>query len=239
MIQYGIMTLHTKKGAVKKRRAFATLKTLRRRKRAMVLLRELKKLFPNPKIMLKYSSNWELLVSVVLSAQCTDKKVNEVTKKLFKKYKKLDDYVNASASWRTRREFENEIRSTGFYRNKAKNILNTAKIVKEKHGGRVPNTMEKLTELPGIARKTANVILGNAFGKVDGIAVDTHVRRLSRRFGLTKETDPNKIEEDLMKLFPKKEWFRLTYRLIEYGRNYCPARVCSKNHPLRRFDTKV
>ncbi len=202
-----------------------------KKKRAQRLLRALKKFFPNPKIALRYKNNWELLVAVVLSAQCTDKKVNEVTEKLFKKYRMLDDYVNATQS-----EFEKDIHSTGFYRNKAKNILASAKIVKEKYHGKVPNTMEELVMLPGVARKTANIILGNAFGKVEGIAVDTHVIRLSRRFGLTKEKNPEKIEQDLMALFPKKEWFTLTYRLIEYGRDCCSARRCSADHPLRKFD---
>ncbi|MBI4121193.1 MAG: endonuclease III [Parcubacteria group bacterium] len=207
------------------------MKDAGKKRRAAALLKELKKLFANPKIVLKYRSNLELLVAVELSAQCTDKKVNEVTEKLFKKYRKLDDYVKANP-----REFEMDIRSTGFYRNKTKNILAAAKMVKEKYGGRVPDAMEELVKLPGVARKTANIILGNAFGKVEGIAVDTHVMRLARRFGLSSEKDPNKIEKDLMALFPKKEWWKLTYRLIEYGRNYCPARGCPQEHPLKRFD---
>lgn len=202
--------------------------------RAQRLLRALKKLFPNPRIALRCGNNWELLVAVVLSAQCTDKMVNKVTEKLFKKYKTLDDYVKAN-----RRTFENDIRSIGFYRNKAKNILTTAKIIKEKFHGTVPDTMEELLTLPGVARKTANIILGNAFGIVEGIAVDTHVKRLSKRFGLTKEDNPEKIEKDLMALFPHKEWFTLTYRLIEYGRTFCSARMCPSNHPLHTFDKKV
>ena len=205
-----------------------------RKKKAEKIVRELKKLFPRPKIALKYRNNWELLVTVVLSAQCTDKKVNEVTAKLFKKYRKLDDYLSAS-----QREFEQDIRSTGFYRNKTKNILATAKIVKKKYRGRVPNTMEDLLSLPGVARKTANIILGNADGIVEGIAVDTHVKRLSRRFGLTRETDPVKIERDLMAILPKKEWFNFTYRVIEYGRKYCPARGCPSDHPLHKFDVDI
>jgi len=204
--------------------------TEERKKKAVRIVRELKKLFPNPKIALKYGSNWELLVAVVLSAQCTDKMVNKVTTKLFKKYKKLDDYVRA-----TQKEFEQDIRSTGFYRNKAKNILATAKIVKKKYKGRVPNTMEGLLLLPGVARKTANIILGNAFGIVEGIAVDTHVIRLSRRLGLTDEKNPEKIERDLMEILPKKEWFTFTYRIIEYGRNHCPARTCPVDHPLSKI----
>lgn len=189
-----------------------------RKRRAEVVLRELKKLFPKAGMMLRYSNNWELLVAVELSAQCTDKKVNEVTEKLFKKYKTLDDCIHAK-----QKDFEKDIYSTGFYRNKAKNILAAARMIKKEYSGEVPHTMEEILKIPGVARKTANVVLGNAYGIVEGIAVDTHVRRLSTLFGLTKEYDPNKIERDLMEIFPKKEWFRLTYRLIEYGRKYCKA----------------
>ena len=190
----------------------------KRKKKAIRIIRELKKLFPKVKISLNYSTNWELLVAVILSAQCTDKKVNEVTAKLFKKYRKLDDYVDVNL-----KEFEQDIHSTGFYRNKAKNILATAKITKDKHRGRIPKTMEDMIELPGVARKTANVVLGEAFGIVEGIAVDTHVIRLTRLLGLTDETSPDKIEKDLMEIFPKKEWKDFTIRMIEYGRAYCPA----------------
>ena len=190
-----------------------------RQERAKKITRALKKLFPHAKITLNYGNNWELLVAVMLSAQCTDKKVNEVTQTLFTKYRTLDDYVNAD-----RKEFEKDIRSTGFYRNKAKNILASAKIIKETFGGKVPAAMNELLTLPGVARKTANIVLGNAYGIVEGIAVDTHVKRLSRLLGLTDQTNPNKIEKDLMEIIPKKEWFDFTYRLIEYGRKYCPAR---------------
>lgn len=193
-----------------------------RRKKARKIIAELKKRIPDAKIALKYGNNWELLVAVILSAQCTDKKVNEVTDKLFKKYTKLEDYVNA-----TQKDFEQDIRSTGFFRNKAKNILASAKIVKDKFHGKVPCSMEELLSLPGVARKTANIVLGNAYGIVEGIAVDTHVRRLSRELGLTNEINPDKIEKDLMQIIPKSEWFIFTYRLIDYGRNFCPAR--SKN----------
>ena len=186
--------------------------------KAKKIIYELKKLFPKPKIALNYSDNWELLVAVILSAQCTDKKVNEVTEKLFKKYKKLDDYVNANI-----KEFEKDIHSTGFYRSKAKNILASAKTLKEKYNGKVPKTMEEILTLPGVARKTANVVLGEAYGIVEGIAVDTHVKRITRLLELTNETDPNKIEKDLMEVLPKKEWKDFTIRMIEYGRKYCPA----------------
>lgn len=202
-----------------------------RKKRALKVIRVLKKIFPNAKIVLNYNNTWELLVAVILSAQCTDKMVNKVTEKLFKKYKTLDDYVKAD-----QKEFEQDVKSTGFYHNKAKNILASARIVKNKYAERVPDTMEELLTLPGVARKTANIILGNAYGKVEGIAVDTHVRRLSIKLGLTEKTDPNKIEQDLMKLLPKKEWFDFTYRIIEYGRHICPARKHDcKEHPLTKI----
>ena len=205
---------------------------IEREKRAGKIVKKLRELFPRAKIVLKYSNTWELLVSVILSAQCTDKQVNIVTEKLFEKYRTLDDYVKANVD-----EFEKDIKSTGFYRNKAKNILAAAKIVKEQFGGKVPDTMEELLTLPGVARKTANVVLGNAYGKVEGIAVDTHVRRLSIKFGLTDHKDPVKIEQDLMQILPKKDWFFLTYGLIEYGRHICPARRhkdCA-DHPLTKI----
>ena len=183
------------------------------------VIRALKPLFPKPKIALNYSNNWELFVAVVLSAQCTDKKVNEVAEKLFKKYRKLEDYIKAR-----QKDFEKDIRSTGFYRNKAKNILSAAKELKKRFGGKVPKTMAEMLTLPGIGRKSANVILGNAYGVVEGIAVDTHVIRLSKKLGLTNHDDPVKIERDLMEIVPKKDWFGFTYLLIDYGRKYCPAR---------------
>lgn len=193
--------------------------TEKREKRTGEIILRLKKKFPSAKIVLKFSNPWELLVAVILSAQCTDKKVNEVTAGLFKKYRTLEDYVRAKP-----KEFENIIRPTGFYRAKAKNILATAKIIKEKFGGKVPRTMADMLTLKGVARKTANVVLGNAYGVVEGIAVDTHVRRLSQRLGLSQHDDPNKIEQDLMKLVPKKDWFKLTYLLIDHGRAICTAK---------------
>lgn len=189
------------------------------KRRAREILSILKKLMPHARISLKYSNNWELLVAVVLSAQCTDKKVNEVTEKLFNKYKTLYDYMNAKP-----KEFERSIKPTGFYRNKTKNILAAARAVKEKFGGRLPQTMGKMLEIPGVGRKSANVILGNAYGIVEGIAVDTHVKRLARVLGLSREKTPEKIEQDLMQIIPKKDWFKTTYLLIDYGRKYCPAR---------------
>lgn len=204
---------------------------------ATKIIQRLKKLFPNTKIALNYGNNWELLVAVILSAQCTDKKVNEVTAKLFNKYKTLEDYVNASASLRTISEFENNVRPTGFYRNKTRNILSAAKLIKEKYNDELPKTMEEILKVPGVARKTANVVLGNAYGVVEGIAVDTHVIRLSNLWGLTRHKDPVKIERDLMAIVPKKDWFNFTYLVIDYGRKYCTARV--KDHsscPLSKFE---
>ncbi len=204
----------------------------KRKKYAKRILSTLKKVVSNPQMALNYGNNWELLVAVILSAQCTDRQVNIVTEKLFKKYKKLDDYINAEAG-----EFEQDVYSTGFYRNKTKNILASAKIVKEKFGGKIPSTMEEILTLPGVSRKTANVVLGNAYGVVEGIAVDTHVIRLSQRFGLTKENTPEKIEKDLMEILPKKEWFKFTYYMIEYGRKYCKAKKHNhKKCPMRNFD---
>jgi len=193
------------------------------------------RIFPHASIALQYSNIWELLVAVILSAQCTDKKVNEITPGLFKKYPRLEDYVRANP-----REFERYIRSAGFYRAKTKNILATAKIVKEKFNGKIPHTMKEMLQLPGVARKTANVVLGNAYHVVEGIAVDTHVKRLSLKLGLTDHSDPNKIEQDLMKLLPKKAWFSFTYRIIEYGRQICPARKhdCF-SHPLTKLYPKA
>ncbi len=190
-----------------------------RKKIALIVARELRALFPDAKIALNFSNPWELLVAVILSAQCTDKKVNEVTEKLFAKYPTLDDYVSANPI-----EFQQDIFQTGFYHNKAKHILDSAKIIKEKYQGKIPCTMEQLVQLPGVARKTANVVLGSACGVHVGIAVDTHVRRLSNLLGLSPENNPDKIERDLMLIFPKQEWPKLSYRLIEYGRKYCPAK---------------
>ena len=210
--------------------------------RIQTIIQLLKKAYPDAKIALKFKNPWELLVSVILSAQCTDVMVNKVTEKLFAKYKILDDYISADI-----KEFEQDIKSTGFYHNKAKNISATAKIIKEKFGGNVPNTMETLLTLPGVARKTANVVLGNAFGVVEGIAVDTHVHRLSQRLRLInmgkiggkkemmfikkkktildykKDADPNKIEQELMSVVPKGNWFGFTYRIIDHGRAICKA----------------
>jgi len=179
----------------------------------------LKKGYPNAKIALNFSNPLEILVATVLSAQCTDERVNMVTKSLFKKYKKVQDYAKANV-----KTFEQEIRSTGFYRNKAKNIISAAQKIVNDFGSKMPDSMDKLLQLPGVARKTANIVLFNGFGKVEGIAVDTHVRRLSQRLGLSKNEDPDKIEQDLMKLLDKKKWGKFSYLLIDHGRKVCDAK---------------
>ena len=184
-----------------------------RKTRILALNCALKKLFPKAEIELNFSNPLELLVAVQLSAQCTDKTVNKITEKLFKKYKKLDDYIQADTL-----QFERDIFASGFYRNKTKNILASARIIKEDCRGQVPNTMEKLLKLPGVARKTANVVLKEAYGVVVGIPVDTHVIRFVQRFKLSDYKDPVKIEKDLMKLLPKREWGNFTNRVILYGR---------------------
>src|SRR3989338_2031979 len=190
-----------------------------KQKHASKVLHILKKKYPNAKIALKYDTNFQLLVAVILSAQCTDKKVNEVTEPIFRKYKTAADFARIH-----QKKFETMIRPTGFYRAKAKNILETAKIIRDKFGGMVTKTMPEMLTHKGVARKTANVVLGNAYGVVEGIAVDTHVIRLSRRLGFSKNKDPEKIEKDLMKLFAKNIWFILTYLLIDHGRTICDAK---------------
>lgn len=198
--------------------------------KACEILKVLKKLFPNPKTILNYTTPFELLVAVILSARNTDKKVNEVTGKLFRKYKKINDYSNADLN-----ELEKDLSKLGLFRQKAKFIQNTATIIIDKYKGEIPRTMNELTNLPGVGRKTANIILGNVYKVYEGIAVDTHVARLSKLFGLTKNKTPEKIEQDLMKLLPKDEWFDFTNRMITYGRKYCPANCKHVNCPLRKL----
>ncbi|MFA5099571.1 MAG: endonuclease III [Candidatus Omnitrophota bacterium] len=187
--------------------------------RTTKLILLLDKEYPKARIALRFVDPLQLLVSTILSAQCTDVRVNIVTEKLFRKYKNAADYAKADL-----REFEQDIRSTGFYHNKAKNIIAAAQMIMRDFAGKVPDTMKDLIRLPGVARKTANVVLHNAFGKTEGIAVDTHVRRLSRRLGLSAQDDPEKIEQDLMKLVDKKLWGHITYLLIEHGRRVCDAK---------------
>lgn len=183
------------------------------------IIRLLKKEYPGVRIALHHSNPLELLVSTILSARCTDKRVNEVTEKLFKKYRTAQDYVNVSQE-----ELEKDIYSTGFYKNKAKNIKKLSAILIENFNSQVPDNMHDLTALPGVARKTANIVLSNAFGKVEGIAVDTHVKRLSLRLGLTVNKNPGKIETDLMALVPKSDWGIFTLLLIHHGRRVCKSR---------------
>jgi endonuclease-3 len=201
--------------------------------KAKKIITELDKLIPEAKIALNFSNPWELYVAVVLSARNRDDMVNKVTENLFKKYRTLDDYANANIE-----EFAKDINKLGLYKQKAKYIITAAKIIKEKYNGNLPDTMEELIKLPGVGRKTANIILWNAFKKAEGIAVDTHVRRLSRLFGLTKSTNPDKIEKDLMEIIPKERWGDLPYKLIDYGRKYCTARCKHKTCPLKKFIVK-
>lgn len=183
-----------------------------------LILTILKKEYPGFTTALIHKNPIELLVATILSAQCTDARVNIVTKELFKKYKTAPDFARADL-----KRFEQEIRSTGFYHNKAKNIIGAAKMIVGKFNGHVPDSMEKLIELPGVARKTANIVLSHGYGKIEGIAVDTHVRRVSFRLGVTKNEDPVKIEQDLMKTTPKKDWPHLSDLLIAHGRAICAA----------------
>jgi endonuclease-3 len=202
-------------------------------KRIATIIQTLKDAYPKAGIILRYSTPWELLVAVILSAQCTDSTVNNVTQKLFAKYKTLDAYVHADPTG-----FEGDIKSTGFYHNKAKHVLAAAKIIQTRYNGTVPHTMRDMVTIPGVARKTANVVLGNAYGVVAGIAVDTHVLRVSQRLRFVdvtkiggkklmidfkKDADPVKIEKELMAVIPKKDWFPLTYLLIDHGRAVCRA----------------
>jgi len=179
----------------------------------------LKEEYPDVKPSLNYSNPLELLVATVLSAQSTDVQINRVTDKLFKKYRTAEDYAIADL-----RELENDLYSTGFYKSKAKNIKTAAQMLVEKYNGEVPKTMQELISLPGVGRKTANIVLARAFGVVEGIAVDTHVKRVSRRLGLTKNSDPAKIEQDLISLARKEDLDSISMTLIYHGRKICPAR---------------
>lgn len=179
----------------------------------------LRKNYGEVKPFLRFSNPLESIVSTILSAQCTDERVNIVTKDLFKKYKKPEDYLNASNE-----ELENDIRSTGFFKNKTKTIKNLCKIIIEKYNGKVPPSMEELTKIPGIGRKTANVVLSQAFGIIEGVIVDTHVLRVSQRLGLSKNKDPEKVEQDLMKKYKRDNWYQLSMVLILHGRRICNAR---------------
>lgn len=203
----------------------------KRKLKAKKILAKLKELYPEAKTILNYSNPFELLVAVMLSAQTTDKLVNKVTANLFQKYKILDDYVHANVE-----EFANDIHSVNFYRNKARNIIATANKIKNNFGGKIPKTMAEMLTLPGVARKTSNVVLGTIYQTHEGIAVDTHVKRISKLLGLTDEDNPLKVEQDLMQILPKEEWADYNHRMVHYGRDYCPARPHDhKNCPLSQI----
>ncbi len=207
------------------------LRTIRVKKMNAIL----EELFPSSLIHLKHSNTWELLVAVILSAQCTDARVNEVTRELFRNFTTLESYAQAPIP-----VLEKAVFKTGFYRAKAKYIRSAAQAILKKHKGIVPDTMAELVALPGVGRKTANVVLSTAFGKAEGIAVDTHVRRFAIRFDLSDYRDPARIERDLIEIMPETHWWAFNHRLVEYGRAYCPARKhdCLK-HPLTRVYKKA
>lgn len=194
-------------------------KMAERAERMKKILPILKKTYPQAKCSLDFGNAFQLLIATILSAQCTDERVNRVTPGVFKKYPTAQKLASVSLE-----ELEKDIQSTGFYRNKAKSLRGMAAGLVEKYGGKVPQTMEELTELPGVGRKTANVILGNAFGKSEGIVVDTHVGRVSQRLGLTAHTDAVKIERDLMEVVPKEDWTLWAHLLIYHGRKICQSR---------------
>jgi len=186
--------------------------------RAPEIIRRLTRAYPDARVALNFSTPLEMLVATILSAQCTDERVNQVTRTLFKKYRKPQDYLKVPEA-----ELAADIRPTGFFNQKTRSIRGACRRIVEEYGGKVPDSMEDLLTLPGVARKTANIVLGNAYGKVEGIAVDTHVRRVSQRLGFTGQSDPDKIERDLMGIVPRRKWFPFTYVLIEHGRAVCKA----------------
>jgi endonuclease-3 len=187
--------------------------------RALEVVRRLAAEYPDAKCALHFGNPLELLIATILSAQCTDERVNIVTRDLFKKYRSAKDYASADAN-----QLEQDIRTTGFFRNKAKSIRGCCRLLLERHQGELPSRLEELVELPGIGRKTANVVLGTAMGLATGVVVDTHVHRVSRRLGLTRQNDPVKIEQVLMRLIPQQEWINFAHRMIWHGRRVCTAR---------------
>lgn len=188
-------------------------------KRVAAILQKLDEAYSDATCELKHENAFQLLIATILSAQCTDVRVNQVTRELFQKYKTPQDFAVASPS-----ELEQEIRPTGFFRNKTKSIMGASKAIVENYGGMVPRTMEEILQLPGVARKTANVVLGTAYGIASGVVVDTHVQRLSNRLDLTRNQDPKKIEQDLMAIIPKEKWIIFSHQLIWHGRRVCVAR---------------
>jgi endonuclease-3 len=203
-----------------KRAALTTSRRAPAAKRAPEIFDRLHETYPDAKCALDFQSPFQLLVATILSAQCTDKRVNIVTPALFARYATSQAMMAAKLE-----ELEEMIKSTGFFRNKSRSLVGMASAISDRHGGNVPSTMEELVHLPGVGRKTANVILGNAFGRDEGVVVDTHVTRVSQRLALTKHTDPVKIEQDLMSLFPRNKWTLLAHLLIEHGRQICVART--------------
>ncbi len=190
-----------------------------RKARLETILRTLDQMYPKATCALHHSNAWELLVTTILSAQCTDKRVNEVTPGLFKKYPAIQDFANANQA-----ELAQDIRSTGFFNNKSKSVIGAAKKILSDFKGEIPRNIEELLTVPGAARKTANVVLGTAFGIASGVVVDTHVQRISRRLDLTKETEPVRIEQDLMKIIPQNRWILFSHQIILHGRALCVAR---------------
>jgi endonuclease-3 len=188
--------------------------------RRRTILRRLKKHYPKAECALEHGSAFELLIATILSAQCTDERVNKVTAELFRKYRGPADYLEVEQE-----ELERDIHSTGFFRNKARNIRGACQRILDEFGGRVPDNMDDLLTLPGVARKTANVVLGTAYGKATGVVVDTHVGRLARRLGLTEHEDPDKVERDLMAAIPRRDWIAFAHMLIWHGRQVCHARA--------------
>lgn len=192
---------------------------MKKKERALWLLEELKRLYPDAHCALHYETPFQLLIATILSAQCTDERVNQVTAKLFKKYPDVYAFANADLE-----VLAQDVKSTGFYRNKALSILETSRVIVAEYGGETPRELKQLTALRGVGRKTASVVMGNAFNHVEGVVVDTHIGRLSRRLGLTKHQSPEKVEQDLMRLIPKQEWVLFPHLMISHGRAVCKAR---------------
>jgi endonuclease-3 len=218
------------KAAKKKRKVAKRLSFPPASERIGPIIAALKQRFPDARCSLDHTNALELLAATILSAQCTDARVNIVTKTLFARYKTAEDYANANPA-----ELAEIVKSTGFFNNKTKSLIGMGKALAERHGGQVPRTMEELTKVPGAGRKTANVVLGNAYGIKAGVVVDTHVGRISKRLRLTRHTDPVKIEQDLIKLVPQAEWTLFPHLMIHHGREICDARkpkceICPINH---------
>ena len=208
------------------------------KKQNIEIIEKLKQTYPDAKCSLDFTTPFELLIAVILSAQCTDERVNKTTPNIFDKYNTPQDFANMDLSL-----LEDLIHSCGFYKNKAKNIKSTSQILLEKYNGNVPNTMEELIELPGVGRKTANVVMLEAFNNPQGVAVDTHCRRISNRIGFSKETEPEKIEKDLLKQFSKEYYYDLNHILIWHGRNICSAKnakcdICPISNNCKEFNSK-